>query len=58
MGPADDDAPTLFDDFDGLEFAEKVDFYAHEANWSNRMILGDSRTPDRVSWFMHGRAGL
>ena len=42
VGPVADDAPTLFDDFDGLEFAEKVDFYAHEANWSNRMILGDS----------------
>ena len=32
----------LFDDFDGLEFDELVDFYAHEGNWSNRMILGDS----------------
>ena len=33
---------TLFDDFDGLEGLESVDFYQHEANWSNRMILGDS----------------
>lgn len=33
---------TLFDDFDGLEGWEKVEFYEHEANWSNRMILGDS----------------
>ncbi len=33
---------TLFDDFDGLEFEELVDFYQHEQNWSNRMILGDS----------------
>jgi adenine-specific DNA-methyltransferase len=41
-GPVEDDAPSLFDDFDGLDFGEKVDFYAHEANWSNRMILGDS----------------
>jgi adenine-specific DNA-methyltransferase len=41
-GPAEEDAPSLFDDFDGLEFGDKVDFYAHEANWSNRMILGDS----------------
>jgi adenine-specific DNA-methyltransferase len=41
-GPAQDDVPSLFDDFDGLEFGDKVDFYAHEANWSNRMILGDS----------------
>ena len=39
---AQDDAPSLFDDFDGLDFGDKVDFYAHEANWSNRMILGDS----------------
>ena len=34
---------TLFDDFDdGLEFAELVDFYEHENNWSNRLILRDS----------------
>jgi adenine-specific DNA-methyltransferase len=34
---------TLFDDFDdGLEFSELVDFYEHENNWSNRLILGDS----------------
>lgn len=33
---------TLFDDFDGLEGWEKVEFYEHQANWSNRMILGDS----------------
>ncbi len=32
---------TLFDDFDGLEFDQLVDFYAHEGNWSNRLILGD-----------------
>ena len=40
---AGDDEPELrlFDDFDGLEFDELVDFYAHEGNWSNRMILGD-----------------
>jgi len=41
-GPVEDDVPSLFDDFDGLDFADKVDFYAHDANWSNRMILGDS----------------
>ena len=34
--------PKLFSDFDGLSFEEKIDFYHHEANWSNRMILGDS----------------
>ncbi len=33
---------TLFDDFDGLDPMDKVDFYSHAANWSNRMILGDS----------------
>lgn len=42
VGPVEDDVPSLFDDFDGLDFGDKVDFYAHEANWSNRMILGDS----------------
>jgi adenine-specific DNA-methyltransferase len=33
---------TLFDDFDGLEFDQLVDFYAHEGNWSNRLVLGDA----------------
>ena len=33
---------TLFDTFDGLDDLDLVDFYKHEANWSNRMILGDS----------------
>ena len=33
---------TLFDRFDGLSVLDLVDFYRHEANWSNRMILGDS----------------
>ena len=33
----------LFDDFNGLpEGADRTDFYEHDANWSNRMILGDS----------------
>jgi adenine-specific DNA-methyltransferase len=33
----------LFADFNGLpEEASKTDFYQHEANWTNRMILGDS----------------
>jgi adenine-specific DNA-methyltransferase len=34
----------LFGDFNGLpdEFDQRVDFYHHEGNWSNRMILGDS----------------
>jgi len=33
---------NLFADFNGLKFEEMIDFYRHEANWSNRMILGDS----------------
>ncbi|MCT1354495.1 site-specific DNA-methyltransferase [Gordonia sp. p3-SID1431] len=33
---------ALFDTFDGLDELEQVDFYQHEAKWSNRMILGDS----------------
>ncbi|WP_336031027.1 site-specific DNA-methyltransferase [Geodermatophilus sp. FMUSA9-8] len=34
--------PSLFDDFDGLDSFELVDFYQHDTNWSNRLILGDS----------------
>ena len=41
-----EEAPTtlnLFADFNGLpEGAERTEFYRHDANWSNRMILGDS----------------
>lgn len=33
---------TLFDTFDGLDELDSIDFYQHQANWSNRMILGDS----------------
>lgn len=33
----------LFGDFNGVpEGADKTDFYQHDQNWSNRMILGDS----------------
>jgi adenine-specific DNA-methyltransferase len=33
----------LFADFNGLASPEqKTEFYQHDANWSNRMILGDS----------------
>jgi adenine-specific DNA-methyltransferase len=32
----------LFETFDGLGELDLVDFYEHDANWSNRMILGDS----------------
>ena len=33
----------LFGDFNGIpKGADKTDFYQHDQNWSNRMILGDS----------------
>ena len=34
----------LFADFNGLpeEFDQRVDFYHHDGNWSNRLILGNS----------------
>ena len=38
-----DEAPDLFADFNGLPDEEaRTEFYQHDANWSNRMILGDS----------------
>jgi adenine-specific DNA-methyltransferase len=39
-----DDQINLFADFNGgpVDFNQKVDFYHHEQNWSNRLILGDS----------------
>jgi adenine-specific DNA-methyltransferase len=42
--PADPDfPPDLFANFNGIpEGADKTDFYQHDQNWSNRMILGDS----------------
>ena len=34
---------NLFADFNGLpEDADRTEFYKHDANWSNRMVLGDS----------------
>ncbi|QGY40918.1 site-specific DNA-methyltransferase [Pseudodesulfovibrio cashew] len=34
---------SLFDDFNGLpDENAKTEFYQHDSNWSNRMILGDS----------------
>ena len=33
---------SLFADFNGIAFEDQVDFYHHEQNWANRMILGDS----------------
>jgi adenine-specific DNA-methyltransferase len=32
----------LFETFDGLDELDLVEFYEHDANWSNRMILGDA----------------
>jgi len=42
-GPAEAQL-DLFSDFNGLpaDFADRVDFYHHDGNWSNRLILGDS----------------
>ncbi len=35
--------PDLFGDFNGLPGDDaRTEFYRHDANWSNRMILGDS----------------
>ena len=35
--------PDLFADFNGLPDGDsRTEFYEHDANWSNRMILGDS----------------
>ncbi len=42
---------SLFADFNGIQFEDMIDFYRHEQNWSNRMILGDStrsRSKERV----------
>lgn len=39
---ADDDQLQIFADFNGVPDAHRTDFYQHDANWSNRMILGDS----------------
>jgi len=35
--------PDLFSDFNGVgDEAAKTEFYQHDANWTNRLILGDS----------------
>ena len=40
---SEDSQAQMFADFNGLPSAEaRTEFYQHEANWSNRMILGDS----------------
>ena len=41
--PDPDEQVDLFHDFNGLPDPEaRTEFYAHDQNWSNRMILGDS----------------
>src|SRR4051794_11650294 len=41
---AGEDEPELmlFNDFNGIAFEDLIDFYQHEQNWTNRLILGDS----------------
>jgi adenine-specific DNA-methyltransferase len=39
---AENDAPDLFGDFNGIDPEAKTEFYQHDQNWSNRFILGDS----------------
>ncbi len=52
----EDPAPDLFADFNGLPSgAARTEFYRHDANWSNRMILGDSL---RVMASLAEREGL
>jgi adenine-specific DNA-methyltransferase len=42
-GEVPDDQFNLFPDFNGLPSADAgTEFYQHDANWTNRMILGDS----------------
>ncbi|MCH8172819.1 MAG: site-specific DNA-methyltransferase, partial [Proteobacteria bacterium] len=40
--PEEEETLDLFDDFNGIDPEAKAEFYAHDQNWSNRMILGDS----------------
>ena len=54
--PQEGDMVDMFADFNGLpEGADKTDFYRHEGNWSNRLILGDSL---RVMASLAEREGL
>ena len=41
-GQEEEQQLALFADFNNISFEELVDFYHHEQNWTNRMILGDS----------------
>lgn len=48
--------PDLFADFNGIpKDVDKTDFYQHDQNWSNRMVLGDSL---QVMASLAGREGL
>jgi hypothetical protein len=41
--PKQSEQLDLFADFNGIpEGADKTEFYQHDSNWTNRMILGDS----------------
>jgi len=33
---------AMFNDFNGIDFEQLIEFYQHEQHWTNRMILGDS----------------
>jgi adenine-specific DNA-methyltransferase len=37
---------SLFSDFNGIKYEDLIEFYQHDQNWSNRMILGDSLLVD------------
>ena len=39
---ADAEVLDLFADFNGIDPEAKTEFYQHDQNWQNRMILGDS----------------
>jgi adenine-specific DNA-methyltransferase len=39
---AENDAPDLFADFNGITPEQRTEFYQHDQHWSNRLILGDS----------------
>lgn len=41
-GWKDSSQTDFFSDSEELQFEELIDFYQHERDWSNRMILGDS----------------
>jgi adenine-specific DNA-methyltransferase len=40
----DEPEVRLFAEFNDITFEEMIDFYKHEQNWANRMVLGDSLT--------------